>query len=330
VKVDFVPVRWWQAIDFIHLNLEMVRGRDPWADRILAHPWAPSSLLEYAYFLAEFPSSDVYFIVVSGERVGALWMTRRSKLTYMRSLGLLSDFRTGDVGMLVARLLIRTIRFVEDYFDHRNCEILVLRIHASNMPSQRLAELFHCRPLGLATARLTLLATDWPVFAGIEIRKVRKPGAVTAWRRWRLHVVEHVAGRAGAEVAAEFWKAFRWVDALPRGRHLSLYQGDQEIGFAFAHQRGGEMEIGLFPAVEFFSGSQTARLVSALVTYLKTPVRHLTLAQKHADALAESAPFGHERNREEERLTLFRFRWLESGTAAPPSDAPETARKEVA
>ena len=307
MKIDFVPTRWWQVLDFIHVNFEMVRNRDPWADRVLSRPWALSSLLEYAYVLAKFPFSSTYSIVVSGERVGVLWLIRRKKLLYMLSFGLVSDFRTGNVGLLVARLLIRTRDFVEDYAARHNCEMLVLKIAADNQPSQRMAKLFRCRSLGLATTRLTLSTPSLsaPSPERVEIRKLRKSEAVKAWRRWKLYGVERVAGHIGVEVATNFFRSFYWIDALPQGKYLALFQDGQEIGFAFARQREGELDLGLFPSEAFFAGQQTAALAGALASYLKSPVHHLTLTQRHADALAVSAPFNYERHREEERLTLF-------------------------
>ena len=65
MRVEFVPVRWWQAATFICLNFEIVRGRDPMADRILTRPWTPSSLLEYAYQLDTFFRSNTHFVIIN-------------------------------------------------------------------------------------------------------------------------------------------------------------------------------------------------------------------------------------------------------------------------
>jgi GNAT superfamily N-acetyltransferase len=318
LKVEFVPVRWWQVADFIRLNFAIMRGHDPWADRILSRPWAPSSLLEYAYMLAEFPSSDAYFLVASDKRVGVLWMTRRSRLLYMLSLGLSPDFRTDGVGMRIARLLVQLIKFVEDYARRHKSEILVLRMAGSNLPSQRMARLFGCRPLGLATTDLTISPvnpSESPI-PEIEVKPLGKSEAAKAWRHWKLYAVERVAGPAGVKVAADFIKSFYWVDALPAGKHLALYQNGQEIGFAFARQREGELYLGLFPDAKFFPGDKTSTLVNALAVHLKSPVHHLTLTLEHAAALTESAPFKHKRHRDKERLTMFQLAEWRSALAA--------------
>jgi hypothetical protein len=309
LKVEFVPVRWWQAVGFIRLNFEVVGGHDPWADRILSRPWAPSSLIEYAYMLVTFPGSNAYFIVASGERVGVLWMIRHSGLFYILSLGLLPHFRARDTGMQIARLLIRTVRFIEDYAKRENCEMGIARIATMNKPIQRMVRMFGANPLGLATTTLALSTVPPPTSSlpDIEVRQMRKSEAVKAWRRWRLYEVEHVAGRSGVEVAANLLKSFYWLDSFPRGEYLALYQNKQEIGFAFARQHEGEHELGLLPSATFWAGPQTVALVTVLASYLDSPVRYLTLTQKHADALDTSTAFDFERNREQERHFVF---WL--------------------
>ena len=309
MTADFVPVRWWQVADFIRLTFETVRGHDPWTDRVLSRPWALSSIREYLYILVKFPISDAYFVVASGERVGVLWMIRRSKLLYLLTLGLLPQFRTSDVGLGIARFLIRTVRFVESHVKRYHCEMAVGRVSALNQTSQRMLKQFGGQPLGLATTTLTLASVRPPAspLAAIKIRKVAKSKAASAWKHWRLYAVERVAGRSGAKAAAALMESFYWLDSLPRGNYLALYQDNQEIGFAFARQKEEEPELGLFPSAAFWSGPETAALVTLLASFLGDPVRYLTTTQSHADALADSSHVGFERDREQEQHFIF---WL--------------------
>jgi hypothetical protein len=309
LTADFAPVRWWQVADFIRLTFETVRGHDPWTDRVLSRPWALSSVLEYLYILVKFPISDAYFVVASGERVGVLWMIRSSKLLYLLTLGLLPQFRTGDTGLGIARLLIRTVRFIEDHVKRYQCEMVAARVAALNKTIQRMLKQFGGQRLGLATTSLMLASVSPPKLPlpAIEIRNVGKSEAASAWKNWRLYTVERVAGGSGAKVAAALMESFYWLDSLPRGNYLALYQDDQEIGFAFARRQEGGLELGLFPSAAFWPGPETAALVTLLASSLGSPVRYLTTTQSHADTLADSSHVGFERDREQEQLFIF---WL--------------------
>jgi hypothetical protein len=327
LTADFAPVRWWQVTDFIRLTFETVRGHDPWTDRVLSRPWALSSILEYMYILVKFPISDAYFIVASEERVGVLWMIRRSKLLYLLTLGLLPQFRTSDAGLGIARLLIRTVRFIEDHIKRYHCEMVAARVAALNKTIQRMLKQFDGQRLGLATTTLTLASVSppKPSLPTIEIRKIGKSEAARAWKHWRLYTVERVAGRSGAKAAAALMKSFYWLDSLPRGNYLALYQDDQEIGFAFARQQEGGLELGLFPSAAFWSGPETGALVMLLASSLGSPVRYLTTTQSHADILADSSHVGFERDREQEQLFIF---WLtESYWKTPAETSSETSSK---
>jgi len=309
-----VPVHWWQAVDFIRMNFAVVRGHDPWADRILSRPWALSSLLEYVYMFIKLPVSDAYFIVASGVRAGTLWTIHRSGLLYILNLGLLPRFRARGIGVEAAR-------FVEDHGLRQGCKAAAASVAVSNEPVQQLVRLFDGGPLGLSTTRLTLsTASSLPSAPpGTEIKEVGRSEAIRAWRRWRLHGVEQVSGRSGVEVAASLLDAFGWLVSLPRGRYLTVHQEGQEIGFAFVRRRKGELNIGLFPSVRFWPGPQTAVLVAALASYVGSPVRYLTLTLAHADALAASSPFGFERRRERERQFVF---WLAESRAVSVETRP--------
>lgn len=309
MTADFVPVRWWQVADFIRLTFETVRGHDPWTDHILSQPWALSSIREYLYILVKFPISDAYFVVASGERVGVLWMIRRSKLLYLLTLGLLPQFRTSDTGLGIARLLIRTVRFIEDHVKRYHCEMAAARVAAPNKTIQRMLKQFGGRSLGLATTTLTLASVNppKPPLPAIEIRNLGQSEAARAWKHWRLYTVERVAGHSGAKVAAALMESFFWLDSLPRGNHMAICQDGHETGFAFARPKEEGLELGLFPSAAFWPGPETAALVTLLSSSLGKPVRYLTTTQSHADALADSSHIDVERDREQEQHFIF---WL--------------------
>jgi hypothetical protein len=310
MTAEFVPIRWWQTADFIRINLEMTRGRDPWADRVLSRPWSLYSLLEYAYMLINLISSYAYFIVADGERVGVFWLIARSRVLYILSLGLLSHFRTSVKDLTIARLLIRAVRTIEDLSRRPNCETTVARIAARNEAIQRMTSMFQARPLGLSVTTLTLSPVD-PTKkppSKLEARRIKKSEAIKAWRKWKIHAAENTSGSDGAKAAVDLLEAFDWLDPLPKGKHYALYKDDQEVGFAFTCQRGDKLELGLFPSGAFWLGPQTTELVAALTAYINAPIRYLTLTQKHADALDTSAtPLQFERNRDQERYFVF---WL--------------------
>jgi len=298
-QVDFIPVRWWQVIDFIRLNLAVAKGHDPYADRILARPWSPFSLMEYAYMLATFPTSDAYFVQVSGMRVGVVWTMYRARFVYILSIGLLPQFQVRGVGLQIGY-------FLEEYGESKQASAAAGRAAVKNKPIQHMVRAFGGRPLGLATTELTLLASPLPAPPpGVEVRRINKSEAARAWRCWKLHAVEHVSGNAGREVAADFLNAFDWMDPMPRGKYLTLYQDNQEIGLAVARRRGDGMEISLLTSAGLWSGSQTAALLSAMSSNLELPVRYLRVTRQHADLFDVSTPFEFERPREQERHFVF-------------------------
>jgi hypothetical protein len=306
MAVELVPTRWWQAIEFIRTDFETARGRDPWVDQVLSRPWSPSSLLEYAYGLAEMPFSLPHFVVVSGERVGTLWLTKRSRLLYILSLGLLPHFRANDESMQVGRLLIKAVRCIEDCAKQFHSEVTVARIAACNTPIQRMVKIFGGKPLGLATTTLTLSTMPpSPALLTIGVRKIGKTETAKAWRYWKLQAVARVAGSDGVKAASDLLDAFSWIDPLPKGEHFALYQGDRATGLAFVHQHEGDLELGLLTATMYWSGPQTAELVGEMIAHMNSPIRYLTLTQRHADILDGSAPFDFERNREQERHFVF-------------------------
>jgi GNAT superfamily N-acetyltransferase len=301
-QVEFLPVRWWQMVPFLHLNFELVREIDPLAERILSHPWAPSSLLEYAYMSGTFLRSITHFITASGKQAGVAWTYYRARIGFILSVGILRQFRRAGMGM-------QTIDFIENYVRDQGGDALVAVMAIRNKPVRWLARAVGGHSLGLATATLMLpnrnLSTSHP--AEITIKRIGKQDAVKRWKRWRLYEVEHVAGGGGVEIAARLLEAYRWLETLPRGGYFALYQNGQEIGFANMHQRKSQVRLELFPSNVFWSGPRTADLIAALTPYFPSPVDCLILTQTHADALTADTPFEFERHKENERLYAFKF-----------------------
>jgi hypothetical protein len=294
-----VPARWWQIFDFIRLNLTVVKGHDPYADRILARPWSLFSLIEYVYMLITFPASYAHFILADGERVGVVWTMDKPGFGYILSIGLLPEFRLFGVGLQIAC-------FLEDYADLKQAKAAVARVAARNKPAQHMARAFNGHPLGLITTKTTLLTLPPPTpLPGVSIKRINKTEAAKAWRRWKLHAVEHVSGSTGVKVATDFLNAFSWMDPIPRGKYLALYQEDQEIGLAVARRHRREMEISLLTSTNFWSGSQTGALLSSITSSLDLPTRYLKVTRQHADLWEDDAPFEFERPREQERLFVF-------------------------
>jgi hypothetical protein len=309
MRAEFVPVCWWQAVDFIRINLEMIRDRDPWADRILSCPWSLYSLLEYIYMLVNLISSCAYFIVADGERVGVFWLLARSRVLYIHSLGLLPHFRTSVKDMTIARLLMQSVRTIEELFARLGCEVTVARIATRNEAIQRMASIFRSQSLGIATTTLLLSPANLSETSSkLEVRRIKKPEAAKAWKKWKVHTAERVSGNNGVKAAVRLLEAFSWLDPLPKGAYFSLYKDGQEAGFAFIRRRESEWELGLFPSGTLWPAPQTAELVAALALHINTPIRYLTLTQKHADTLEPStAHLKFERNRDQERYFVF---WL--------------------
>lgn len=294
-QVDFVPARWWEAVTFVRLNLEMVRGHDPWADRILARPRSLSSLLEYSYMLDNFFRSNTFFIVVSSERAGLICLRHRPGFVYIEALGLLPRYLRKGLGNPAAR-------FIDSYAESKGYQWGIAAMAVTNRPVHMLCHAFGGHLLGLSTATLTLttatLPTSFPT--GFEVKQLRRPEADKAWQRWRLYEVEHVSGPNEAELA------FHLLERLPRGKYLSLHSNEQEIGFAIACQRRGELEVGSFTSCEFWPDMPTANIVATIARYLGSPLHRLILTQTHANTLTGSEPFSFQRNREQERhLVIF-------------------------
>lgn len=300
-KIDFVPARWWQVVDFMRLNLDVARGRDPMADRILSRPWALSSIAEYVYMLRRFLLSDAHFIVISGQRSGVMWIARWSDILFVITIGLFPRFQQHGIGT-------HTLALIEEHAKRQGCRAIAGAMAPSNDPIHRLTLGCDYHLLGLADTTLILSGVN-PLAppSNIEIREVNRAEATQAWKRWRLYEVELVAGQDGVHVAVILLKFI----PLPRGRRVILYQDDQEIGFAYAYQRGGERTLGLFPVSSFWSGPETVKLIAALTSHLGSAIHRLTLTQTHANTLAVSAPFDFERIQESERH--FMFKTLSSG-----------------
>jgi GNAT superfamily N-acetyltransferase len=293
LKADIVPARWWQAVSFIRLYFEMVRGFDPWADRILARPWAPSSLLEYIYMIDNFFRLSNFLILVSGEQAGAISLVTRPEFIYIYGVGLLPKYQRARIGKQI-------VEFLESYGTRKKVHWGVAAMAVNNKPVHMLVGACGGRLLGLSTTTLTV-TTAGPAPSSVELEVVPlcRPEASSAWTRWRLYEVEQVAGNDAVELAALL------LESLPRGEYLGLYRRGQEIGFALAHGPRVELDIDLFPAKEFWSSASTAGLVVALARHLGANIRRLTLTQTHAKTLNASEAFGFERNREQERHLVF-------------------------
>ncbi|MCX7682448.1 MAG: GNAT family N-acetyltransferase [Anaerolineae bacterium] len=295
--VELVPVRLWQAVPFLRLNMEIVRGIDPLADRFLARPWAPSSLLEYGYMLARFLRSYPYFIFVSGQQAGLLWLVRWEDLYFVNTLGLFPQYQQRGIGM-------RTVSLIEEQAARLGCTYLATAVAPGNEAVHRLIVAYGGRPLGLATVRAQLVGTELPVPAlpGVTVEKVDKRTALQAWRRWRLHEVEQVAGPDGLKPASTLLKQMY----LPKGEHLLLRLDGQEMGYACICRGQSEVETALFPAVSFWEGEKTVGLLAALEAWGGCSVRRLELTRTHYYTLT-NAGLKLERYRvEEERHFAFK------------------------
>jgi len=300
-QIKYVPASWWQMIPFLRMNFELVRDIDPLAERILSNPWAPSSLLEYAYMSGTFLRSITHFITISGERAGVTWTYYRAGIGFILSVGILRQFRQAGMGM-------QTIGFIESYVKSRGGNALVAVMGRRNKPVRFLASAAGGHPLGLATTTLTLSGPPAPTLATrFEIGPINAKEAAQAWKRWRLHEVEQVAGASGAEVAARLLASYSWLEPLPRGMHLSLHQNGREIGCAHVRQHRKETRLYLFPSHTLWSGDDAADLIASLTCYLNSPITHLELTQTHADMLAVDAPFSFERLEDRDRLYSFKL-----------------------
>jgi hypothetical protein len=253
------------------------------------------------------PFSFSYFITISGERVGTLWLLKRSKLLYIYSLGLLQSYREDRAtGMQAGRILIKAVQCIEQCSKRANSNVAAGRIAVCNAPIQRMVKIFDAQPLGLATTTLTLPSlTNTTAIPGITVRTINKSKAVKAWRNWKLRAVAHVAGDSGVQAAKELTKSLSWADPPPKGEYLALGVDGEEIGVACVHRRQGELELDLLTTANRWTGSQTAALVSALASHLGTAVHYLTVIQKHADVLDETPVFEFRREYEQERHFVY-------------------------
>jgi len=291
LKIDFVPARWWDALDYFRLTLEMVRGRDPLADQLLARPWSLRSLLEFGYLLDNFFHASTFFVVVSGERAGVISMRHYPQFIYMDALGVLPEFQRGDIGRRIGK-------FIRDYGIRRKYHWGVAAMAVSNKPVHMLCGAFGGRLLGLSTTKLTLgLSISMP--SEFEMKRLKRSEAREAWKRWKLDEVKHVAGEGVVEIAAQL------LGTLPRGEYLALYQKGQEIGFALARRQKGEVGIDLYTSTQFWSSESTAGFVAALAHHLGSTARYLQVTQTHANTLTASASFDFRRHREEERHFVY-------------------------
>jgi len=296
-QVNIKPVRWWQVADFLRLNFAVVKDVDPWARRILAHPWSLSSLFTYVHMLRVFPASAAYFIIVDGTRAGVVWMMRQREHIFVLSVGLLR-------GLQKPGITARFADFVEEYARREGCEALVAAVAPTNRAVRWLMMARGGRRLGLSTTRLTLspALAPAPPQRPIRIVQIGRAEALEARKRWRLHEVEHVAGPAGLNVADDF------LEPMPRrSRYYTLYDNDREIGFAWARWFWrGELEFGLFPEKAFWAGPETTDLLAALASHVGMNVHYLVVTRTHADVLAASAPFEYERHPDREREIWFK------------------------
>lgn len=296
-KAEIVKARWWQALDYIRIGLEAMRGAgDPWVDRVLAHPYSLSSLLEYGYMLDNFWHSDSFFITVSGERVGIMAIRYLSEYVYFEAIGLLPKFQRGTIGLQAGK-------FIANYCLSTRYQWMFGTAASQNRVALLMFGAFGGHRYGLSTVRLPLKAISPPAGPGYEIKRLGKAEATQAWRRWRLYEVEHVSGREAAQLAPHF------LERLPRGTYLALYQSNQEIGIAVAHQHKGQLAVELFPDQAFWSSAPTAQLAAAIAHHLGSTIHYLTLTQTHANELTPSASLDFERHLEEERHLVIWTRY---------------------
>jgi ribosomal protein S18 acetylase RimI-like enzyme len=305
MAVEFVPMRWWQALDFVRTDFQTMKGRDPWADQVLARPWTPSNLVSLLYEVAGLPSSLPYFVVVSGERVGTLWLIVRDDFLYIYSLGLLPEFRDTNFGMQVGRLLINSVNHIEDVCRRHDTEITICRVAVRNEPMQRMVQIFGAKPLGVATTTLKLSSPPDEPPDGLDVKKLGRSAGEERWKQWNMHAARHAAGSDGERSITLMMNKLSWIHPLPKGKSMGLYQGDEEIGLAVAHQREDKLDIVLLTSTAFWSGPQTAGIVAAVASRLDSPIGYLTLTLSHADAIDKSAALNFERDRDKERQFLY-------------------------
>jgi hypothetical protein len=298
-------MRWWQTIDFIRTDFQTMKGRDPWADQVLARPWAPSNLVSLLYEVASVQSSSPYFIVVSGERIGTLWLIARDNFLYIYSLGLLPEFRNAYSGLQAGRLLINAVNHIESICRRNDTELTVSRLAVRNEPVQRMVQIFGAKPLGVATTTLKLFSPPNAPLRELQVKRLERSAAEKRWERWNRHAARHTAGDDGERAVALMLDKLPWIHSLPKGKPMGLYQNDEEIGLAVAHQRASELDVVLLTSTAFWTGPQTANIVATLNAHLDGSVGHLTLTLNHADELGKSAALTFERDRDKERHFVY-------------------------
>ena len=161
-----VPARWWEAGHYVAVSLAMARGRDPWADHILNNPWAPASLLEYAYMLDNFVRYDNFLVKMSGKRAGILSLRSRPNYIYIYSLGLMLEYQHSGLGQMLGE-------FVWDYLGRKGNRLALASVAVVNRPVHVLIRAWGGRLLGLSTTTLTLSGQDAAGTGGGEVRLQR-------------------------------------------------------------------------------------------------------------------------------------------------------------
>jgi hypothetical protein len=96
------------------------------------------------------------------------------------------------------------------------------------------------------------------------------------------------------------------LEKLPSGQYAILLRDTEEIGFVFTHKDKEGICLGLFPAKDYWANEQTLQLLTASIFGLASPMpSRLTVTQTHANALTLSETFCFERNKGNERHTIF-------------------------
>lgn len=294
IQAEFVPVRWWQIIDFIRLYFEIVRGRDPLADQVLARPWSPSSLLIYGYLVDNYFHMQVFFILAAGQRVGIITLRTAQAYIWLDGLGLLPEFQHGTLGWQAAQ-------FVRETCMRTNHTIALGTTAVRNRHFHLLMGALGGRVFGLSTTTLPLKKLCLPeAAADITYRRVSRKEAEAAWLRWRLYEVKQIGGEAATVVAPHL------LEKLPSGQYAVLLRNAEEIGFVFTRKDKEGICLGLFPARDYWTNEQTLQLLAASILCLMSPVpSRLIVTQTHANALIVSETFDFERNKGNERHIIF-------------------------
>jgi hypothetical protein len=248
--------------------------------------------------LDNFFHTDNYFILADNQQAGLVSLGYRPEFIFVYSLGLLPEFQRQRIGKQAAT-------FIEAYRKRRGCPWAVAAMAVGNRPVQLLSKAFGGRPLGLSTTTLTLTWTCPSIspLAKFKVKELTRAEANQAWKRWRLHEVEHIAGPDVVDIASCL------LDTPPRGEYLAIHRCGHEVGFAVAQtqKQEGELDVSLFTSSAFWSDVPTTSLVALIEKHFGASIRHLTLNQPHANALDGSTFLSFERPREQERhLVIFK------------------------